>query len=140
MFDSINLAEVTYLASAAFLLFHTVRALYQSFFFAVELIVQQAKKARDANFNLKSMVSAFGQTIVQGVDVAAPLLVLAYGAGMLILNFGMLGFVPDLSFMESAGAEIFTVTTIWRALEAYIQHVQRKRDALKPAWKPQKKG
>ncbi len=141
MFDSIRtLADVTYLASAIFIGVHALRAVARALSYAIELLLDCAKNAKAANFNLKAIGKNIVRFGLQSFDAFAPMIVLAYGIGAVVLNFSMLAFVPDLTFLEVVSAEALTVGVAWRALEAYIQHVQRKRDALKPAWKPQKNG
>lgn len=141
MFDSIRtLTDATFLASAIFIGVHALRAFSRFLNYSIELLLDCAKKTKAAGLSIKAIGANAARFGLNVFDAFAPMFVLAYGAGVIILNFGMLGFVPDLTFMEIASAEIIAVSLVWRSLEAYIQHVQRKRDALKPAWKPQKKG
>ncbi len=133
-----TLIEATLFASTIFLVFHALRAARRSVTFGIELIVQCAQKAKSGGYTLKALGSALLQLVTQGFDVGAPLVVLAAGIGVLVLEFQMLSFVPNLTFLEVIVPEAITVAIIWRSLEAYVQHVQRKRDALTE--KPKKKG
>jgi hypothetical protein len=141
MFDFIDmLTDATHLASAATVLILALRTLFYSVSFGVELFANCVQKAKSAGFTPKALLSALANFTLQNFDVIAPAIVLASGIGVVVMNLGMLAFVPDLTYFEVVSAEGLAVAIIWRAMEAFTQHVQRKREALKPAWKPQKKG
>lgn len=141
MFDFIDkLTDATLLASAIFIGIHVLQALYSSVLYGVELFGSCVQKAKSAGFTPKAILTAIAQFATKSFDVVAPLIVVSYGTAAVVANFAMLAFVPDLTFVDVVSTEALAVAIIWRALVAYKQHVQRKRDDLKPAWKPQKKG
>ena len=133
-----TLVDATLLVSAIFLGFHALRLFFQSVKFAIELLIASGQKAKSGSYTPKALGSALLQFITQSFDVAAPLIVLAVGISGVLLEFAMLAFVPDLSFIDVLVPEALGVAIIWRSLEASVQHVQRKRDALTE--KPKKKG
>ncbi len=125
-----TLIEATLFVSSIFLGFHALRVLWNSVKFGIELFIACGQKAKSGSYTPKALGSALFQLISQSFDVGAPLLVLATGIGVIVAELQMLSFVPNLTIFEVLVPEAITVAIIWRSLDAYVQHVQRKRDAL----------
>lgn len=143
MFEFISertVTDITYFSSAIFLGLLAARACIRTLTFGIELCIASFQKAKTGGFTPKALGSALVKLITKSFDVAAPALVLAAGVSAVVIEFSMMAFVPNLGLLDVIGAEALAVAIIWRSLEAYVQHVQRAREGLIPAWKPKKKG
>ena len=131
-FSATTVVDALYLVAFGVLAILALRTMAKVLNYAIELAVRCFAMAKAGGFTLKSTAAALATLATKSFDAAAPLLVLAIGAGALLFNsFGMIAFDPNPSVLNVLGFQGLNLAIVWRSVEAYLEHVQHAMDKLK---------